>query len=90
PEGAGARPVRAVSLDRLLEPARAGVMPDLRGLSARDAVRTLTAIGMTARMTGDGFVIDQSPDPGTPLVPGAASVLRLGRQLPIGPSGAPQ
>ena len=30
------------------------VMPDLRGLSAREALRALTQLGMTARMTGDG------------------------------------
>ena len=30
------------------------VMPDLRGLSAREALRALTKLGMTARMTGDG------------------------------------
>ena len=38
-------------------------MPDLRGLSAREALRTLTRIGMTARMNGDGFVLEQSPRP---------------------------
>jgi hypothetical protein len=32
------------------------VMPDLRGLSAREALRAPTKIGMTARMSGDGFV----------------------------------
>ena len=31
-------------------------MPDLRGLSAREALRTLSRIGMTARIDGDGFV----------------------------------
>ena len=39
-------------------------MPDLRGLSAREALRTLSQIGMTARMSGDGFVVEQSPDAG--------------------------
>ena len=31
-------------------------MPDLRGLSAREALRALTRLGLTARMTGDGVV----------------------------------
>ena len=52
------------------EPAADGdddVMPDLRGLSAREALRTLTRLGMTARMTGDGVVLEQSPAAGSAL-----------------------
>ena len=71
--------------------ARSGLMPDLRGLSARDAIRALTQIGMTARMSGSGFVLEQAPAAGSILVPGAACSLTLGRQLPGGPpAGAPQ
>ena len=44
-----------------------GIVPDLRGLSAREAVRTLVRLGMTARVSGDGFVVSQDPAPGTPL-----------------------
>ena len=44
-----------------------GIVPDLRGLSARDAVRTLVRLGMTARLSGDGFVVAQDPLPGTLL-----------------------
>jgi cell division protein FtsI (penicillin-binding protein 3) len=62
--------------------AAAGVMPDLRGLSAREALRILTRIGLTARLQGDGFVLDQAPAPGTPLVPGERSVLKLDRRPP--------
>ena len=58
-------------------------MPDLRGLSARDANRTLTRMGMTGRFTGDGFVLEQSPAAGTVLVPGTACALTLGRQPPL-------
>ena len=47
--------------------ARDGLMPDLRGMSARDANRTLTQIGMTGRLNGDGFVLEQSPAAGTVL-----------------------
>jgi cell division protein FtsI (penicillin-binding protein 3) len=74
-----------------LAPARYGFMPDLRGLSARDALRAITKIGMTARLKGSGFVQEQLPAPGSALVPGDACTLTLGRQLaaPV-PSGAPQ
>ena len=63
-----------------------GQMPDLRGLSAREALRTLTHIGLTARISGSGFVIDQSPEAGSLLVRGDACVLKLGRR-PAAPAG---
>jgi len=44
-----------------------GVMPDLRGMTAREALRILVRLGMTARLAGDGFVVSQDPIPGTPL-----------------------
>ena len=53
--------------------------PDLRGLSAREALRVLTSIGLTARLTGEGVVTSQSPAPGTPIEPGMACELRLER-----------
>src|SRR5439155_21109967 len=57
----------------------AGAMPDLRGLSARDAVRTLLKLGVTPRISGDGFVVLQDPPPGSPLEPTSACRLVLGR-----------
>ena len=42
-------------------------VPDLRGLSARDAIRTLAKLGLTARLHGTGVVSEQKPEPGTPL-----------------------
>jgi cell division protein FtsI (penicillin-binding protein 3) len=54
-------------------------LPDLRGLSAREALRILTKIGMTARLTGNGVVTNQMPAPGTPIEPGMACELRLER-----------
>ena len=57
-------------------------MPDLLGLGAREAVKVLTQLGVTARMTGDGFVVDHAPPPGTPIVRGDVSVLKLGRRMP--------
>jgi cell division protein FtsI (penicillin-binding protein 3) len=84
------RPVRADLINRALEPVRAGVMPDLRGLSAREALHLLTSIGMTARMKGDGYVVEQSTAAGTPLTPGEACALQLDRRPPRPIAGAPQ
>jgi cell division protein FtsI (penicillin-binding protein 3) len=86
-----AQPARAASvLSATLEPARNGLMPDLRGLSAREALRLLSRIGMTARMSGSGFVIDQDPMPGSVLVRGDACTLTLVRRPPATASGGPQ
>jgi beta-lactam-binding protein with PASTA domain len=61
-------------------------VPDLRGCSAREAVRTLVKIGMNVRARGDGFVVSQSPAPGSPFEPGAVCQLVLARTPPA--SGA--
>ena len=65
----------------------AGV-PDLRGMSAREAVRELARLGLTARMEGVGVVVDQDPDPGAPLEPGATCTLVLNRRPAPRPPGA--
>jgi membrane peptidoglycan carboxypeptidase len=79
----GPRPVgRRVREADIPEPTPAGQMPDLYGLSARDALRTLTRVGLTARIAGNGVVIEQSPEAGTLLAPGEACTLRLGRRQP--------
>jgi cell division protein FtsI (penicillin-binding protein 3) len=54
-------------------------LPDFRGLSAREALRVLTKIGLTARLKGDGIVTSQTPAPGTAIEPGMACELRLER-----------
>jgi membrane peptidoglycan carboxypeptidase len=56
------------------------LMPDLRGLSARDATRILGQLGMTARLRGDGFVTAQSPDAGAVVASGQLGVLDLTRR----------
>ncbi len=58
-------------------------LPDFRGLSAREALRVLTKIGLTARLTGDGAVTSQVPAPGTPIEPGMTFELRLERTLAV-------
>jgi cell division protein FtsI (penicillin-binding protein 3) len=66
-------------------PGTAAVFPDLRGLSARDALRTLARLGMTARLNGAGIVIRQVPEPGAALDRETAATLWLQRQLAAAP-----
>jgi cell division protein FtsI (penicillin-binding protein 3) len=80
-EAAVPQPVRTAEiLTAALEPARNGLMPDLRGLSAREALRLLSRIGLSARLSGDGFVIEQTPAPGAALIRGDRCLLQLGRR----------
>ena len=67
-----------------------GLMPDLRGLSARDAIRSLMPLGLTPRIDGDGFVVEQSPRAGADLARGESCVLKLGRRPPASAGGAVQ
>jgi cell division protein FtsI (penicillin-binding protein 3) len=74
-----------------IPPAQPGVMPDLRGQSAREALRVLARIGSGARISGQGVVIEQSPGAGEPLATGEVGVLKLGRHLPVAAvGGGPQ
>lgn len=54
-------------------------LPDVRGLGAREALRVLARLGLTARVGGDGLVLEQDPPPGTVVEPGATCRLLLGR-----------
>ena len=84
---AAPQPARAASaLAATLDPARSGLMPDLRGLSAREALRSLARIGLIAKVSGDGFVLEQNPAPGDALVRGDACTLTLGRRPPSVPA----
>ena len=66
-------------------------MPDLRGMSAREALRALSRAGLRPRLDGDGFVIDQSPLPGATLIRGDTAILKLGRRMPaVHAGGTPQ
>jgi membrane peptidoglycan carboxypeptidase len=66
------------------------LFPDLKGMSARDALRTLAQLGMTARIHGTGIVSAQDPSPGEPVERGAVSTLWLDRQPPLTLASAPQ
>ena len=64
------------------------LMPDVRGLSGRDALRVLGAAGLAIKLQGDGFVATQTPLPGEPIERGGTSVLQLRRAVaPPGASG---
>jgi len=56
-----------------------GTVPDLRGLTAREAVRKLVALGIRARVSGGGFVATQDPAAGTPIEPDGVCRLVLER-----------
>jgi hypothetical protein len=69
-------------------------MPDLRGLSARDALARLAAIGVSPRMRGSGFVIEQTPAAGEPIDVSPLCLLTLSRvppapALPLATPGTP-
>jgi cell division protein FtsI (penicillin-binding protein 3) len=57
------------------------LVPDLRGMSARDAIRTLARLGLTARIQGKGVVVEQTPPPGSALERGLMCTLVLDRSL---------
>ena len=52
-------------------------MPDLAGLSLREALGKLRGLGLEVRVAGVGRVLDQSPPPGTELGSGQVLKLRL-------------
>ena len=86
--------------NEVMQVAQDGVMPDLRGLSSREAVLRVTGLGLLPRASGSGFVIEQSPEPGALLVPGEAALLKLARTVgkalssstvpAVSPRGRPQ
>jgi cell division protein FtsI (penicillin-binding protein 3) len=59
---------------------QAGVVPDVRGLSAREALGLLARSGVAVRLNGSGFVARQSLAPGTRVEPGRPCVLSLTRE----------
>jgi cell division protein FtsI (penicillin-binding protein 3) len=68
----------------------ATVFPDLTGMSARDALRLLAQLGLTARLQGTGVVVQQYPPAGEPIESASTVVLRLERRmLQIASAGKP-
>ena len=68
--------VPAISLVADVPP---GTVPDLRGLSAREANRQLVKLGLVPRIAGDGLVVSQTPAPGTFIEAGSICQLLLAR-----------
>ena len=56
-----------------------GTVPNLYGMSAREAVQQLVKLGVTAHLSGDGFVMSQDPPAGAVLESGAVCRLVLNR-----------
>jgi hypothetical protein len=56
-----------------------GLMPDLRGRSAREAAIAAARRGLVVELKGSGQVVAQSPEPGVEIEPGNTCVLTLGR-----------
>ena len=73
------RSARSAVLPAVTTPSRDGIMPDLRGMSARDGVHTLVRAGFMPRMHGHGVVTAQGPMAGTALDPGMSVRLWLDR-----------
>ena len=73
--------VRAVEEDKnlVIEPAgfKKGVVPDVRGMKAKDAVFLLENKGLKTHISGRGFVRTQSVKPGTALTKGRVINLQL-------------
>jgi len=79
--GVGTLPASAVRepVVRVVADGEPGTMPDLRGMSAREATHLLARHGVAARLVGDGFVVAQHPPAGEPIDAGLVCQLRLAR-----------
>ncbi len=55
------------------------LMPNLSGVTARDALDLFSGLGLNVKIRGGGVVKEQSPAPGTKLQKGDAVLLRLER-----------
>jgi cell division protein FtsI (penicillin-binding protein 3) len=53
------------------------VMPDLKGMTIRKAMKLLTSSGVRCRMKGSGLAVTQDPAPGTPLQPETFCVVQF-------------
>lgn len=65
------------------------VVPDVRGMSARESLRVLAQLGMTARLRGAGLVVQQTPEPGAPIERGSDATLWLERSPAVVASNRP-
>jgi cell division protein FtsI (penicillin-binding protein 3) len=75
--GAEAQAAARARLASVATAAAAGVMPDLRGSTLRQALAALTPRGVRVELAGRGRVVQQLPAPGEPLVDDAVARLTL-------------
>ena len=80
PASAGPRKVSITGITEAGTVGTAGILPDLTGLSARDAVRVLVDLGLTPRVRGAGTVVAQDPPAGTLLPQEPTAMLWLSRR----------
>jgi cell division protein FtsI (penicillin-binding protein 3) len=66
PTSGPAEPPAIVTLAGVATSSDAG-FPDLRGLSAREALHALARLGLTSRIHGTGQVVEQQPAAGSPI-----------------------
>lgn len=71
--------VNAPTAPLVMDASGEALVPNVRGLSAREALRVLGRAGLTTRVTGDGVVSSQSPEAGAPLERGTVISLQLKR-----------
>ncbi len=64
--------------------------PEVLGLSARDALARFIASGLVPEIEGTGFVVEQSPSPGSGLAPGIEAFLILGPRPSAPPAPPPE
>jgi cell division protein FtsI (penicillin-binding protein 3) len=80
--GAPAPEMPAAAAGRALPVVQPGVMPELRGLSAREAVVAATRAGLIVELKGSGRVVQQEIAAGTPIEAGRSCALRLDHVTP--------
>ena len=58
---------------------QAVTVPRLTGRSVRAVIEACSRLGLTPILVGDGVALDQSPDAGTKVLPGAKIIVHFGR-----------
>lgn len=58
---------------------QAVTVPRLTGQSVRAVIEACSRLGLTPILVGDGVALDQSPDAGTKVLPGAKVIVHFGR-----------
>jgi cell division protein FtsI/penicillin-binding protein 2 len=80
----GLKPARAAAvLEPSVQVPRDGLMPDLRGLSGREALRIAAQVGLATQLKGSGIVVDQAPAPGATVDRGVTCQITLRRQAVV-------